>query len=169
MRKDLPRDGWTYLQQIDTSEMSNTARCDICNKITRYKHLLSHPSAGIIGVGCKCADNLTGTDTASRNDRLAQSYEAHSATLLHSPKWKHKGSIHELTQKGFTIRITETDGWYSLQLSFEVLKDGDFPIWETQTISPKVRFSSMQNVVGYAVKCMESDYYKKYLRNINKN
>ncbi|MBQ0074619.1 MAG: hypothetical protein KBT34_10540 [Prevotella sp.] len=166
MRKNLPREGWTYLQQIDTTETGKTARCDICNKVTRYKHLLSHPKAGIIGVGCKCADNLTGTDIASKKDKLAQSLESRSTTLLQSPKWKHRGNVYELSHKGFVINITETDGWYSLKLTFEVLKDGDFPIWETQSISPKYRFSSMQTVVQYAMNCMESDYYAKYLRNI---
>lgn len=155
----LPKNGWTYIGMGETD-----GRCALCGKVLRYAHFIRHEKVGEVMVGCVCADKLTGTTTASSIENMKRS-ERGKVGRLEIAEWRKNGKMSSTEYEGCTIRITDNDGYYSLQVEYtDEHTDGFMIQTERKRLDSKYYFPSFSAAVrrAYNFICNGGlDIYKK--------
>lgn len=121
--RTFPLQGWEYITIIDLSP--KCGHCASCGTAIRYVHHISHAEYGAIGVGCECADRLTGSQAASENEGKAKKLVKRKERYMNSPKWEsHKNGMF-FKLDGYCIRIWCHDTYFNLEIGFMVRKESN--------------------------------------------
>lgn len=166
-------DGWSYISMEDTLDgdysydadepESYPSVCAYCGNPIRYQHWIEHPLHGVIGVGCVCADRLTGTNEAKDGEKSARKLNARLRTLINSKRWEKCRNGSFITFEGYKLKIWENkdkisgDLWYKLQILYELQGEGPC------TLDSKRRYNKFNDAVKQAFKCITDGSLKSYI------
>lgn len=116
--KEIPQDGWIYEGYEDLGGLWGT--CDLCGSELRYEHYIYHPILNdYMSVGCNCADKLTNTDIASKNDHKMHLAEQRLHNYIRSPKWERRNKCYIFPNLDcFGIFINEKDNGFYISLAY---------------------------------------------------
>lgn len=114
----VPHRGWRYVDVEDLGEPSQT--CDMCEVVTiRYVHHMEHPDyPEQLGVGCVCAENMSGDKVGprQRETRLANAAKRRSNWLKRQWRESRNGNPF-LNVRGYNVVVYPAQGGWSFRIT----------------------------------------------------
>jgi len=109
-----PKTGWRYLGYEDLGEVSSN--CELCGSNFRYQFYVYHRDWGSMQVGSLCCNALTGSELASEQIDSQNKLDDRKLRFINSKRWIEISGRSIIRQQGIRVEITETDGYYHIQL-----------------------------------------------------
>lgn len=158
--RTFPRQGWEYVDVTDLG--APIGNCAYCGTVIRYVHTIFHKDWGTLGVGCECADRLTGTPTASENEDRFKRRAKRKERYMNSPKWEsHKNGVF-FKLEGYCIRIWCHVTYFNLEIDYMVRTEG-YGFIHYEFLKSKRRYSSAEEAKSKAFDVISSGQLQKYI------
>jgi hypothetical protein len=136
----FPTTGWAWRRVIDASPASDV--CQYCGQEPiRYVHVLDHPTAGSVRVGCDCAEDLTGRGgTAEAAEKPLRDSARRLAAWLDHADWHADGDVFTRRIGGkdrvAMIRVERQGLWWTWRVQFTYVSP------PAQTVTSECTFAS---------------------------
>lgn len=159
-----PQSGWIYQGSDDLGDLCGV--CEWCGTELRYEHYIYHPNYGYLSVGCECADRLTQTETASKNDHKMHLAEQRLQRYLNSPKWKKRKNCYFYPNlEGYEIMIAEKEYGYFITLIYNY--NYEYNMHEAREHSKK-KYETLDDAKKQIYHAITKGNMRRYLLNHNK-